>query len=188
MPGNNPINKSDTAPTASGDPSLVLPLLQICRTASRAVTRPMTAGTLTSLSSSPISGTSPAAAGPAVDSRERTVTANSDDATSKDGRDRCRSEHDGSPSTGSRSASPTVEDGTQRYGDGDEIPQLQLGQPPSTPTPFRRRTRDFKLIPIPKKQQHDPREDFHFTLKLNIVFGFASTASTYVHTITLSRV
>ncbi|KAG8996277.1 hypothetical protein FRB94_008426 [Tulasnella sp. JGI-2019a] len=46
------------------------------------------------------------------------------------------------------------------------------------PASFKRRTHDFGLIPIPRKQQHDPNETFEFTLKLNIVFGLASTTIT----------
>ncbi|KAG8890427.1 histone acetyltransferase [Tulasnella sp. 332] len=149
----------------------------------------MVAGTSTSSSSTPASANSTAPAGPAVDNRESpllattvTVTANSDDATSKDGRDHLQSENEGTQSKSSRSASPTVEDGVERDGNCDMIPQQQeqLGPSPLTPTSFRRRTHDFKLIPIPRKQQHDPKQDFHFTLKLNIVFGFVSTTSDLV--------
>jgi hypothetical protein len=40
-------------------------------------------------------------------------------------------------------------------------------------------TKDFGLIPIPKRLQYDPIKPFHFGILLNVSFGFASTFSTY---------
>lgn len=39
-------------------------------------------------------------------------------------------------------------------------------------------TKDFGLIPIPKRLQYDPIKPFHFGILLNVSFGFASTFST----------
>lgn len=39
-------------------------------------------------------------------------------------------------------------------------------------------TKDFGLIPIPKRLQYNPMEPFHFGILLNASFGFASTFST----------
>lgn len=39
------------------------------------------------------------------------------------------------------------------------------------------RVRDFGFIPIPKARRYHPEKEFHFTLALNVIFGFASTAS-----------
>jgi hypothetical protein len=40
-------------------------------------------------------------------------------------------------------------------------------------------TKDFGLIPIPKRLQYNPIEPFHFGILLNVSFGFASTFSTH---------
>ncbi|KAG8883735.1 hypothetical protein FRB98_002833 [Tulasnella sp. 332] len=45
-------------------------------------------------------------------------------------------------------------------------------------TSFQRRTHDFRVIPIPRKQQYNPSETFNLTLTLNIVFGICSTSIT----------
>ncbi|KAG8862225.1 hypothetical protein FRB96_001804 [Tulasnella sp. 330] len=66
-----------------------------------------------------------------------------------------------------------VESGSLGVNSGFETPQLAS----PSPVPFERRTRDFRLIPIPRKQQYDPGEAFIFTLKLNIVFGFTSATT-----------
>ncbi|KAG9010854.1 hypothetical protein FRB90_007571, partial [Tulasnella sp. 427] len=39
------------------------------------------------------------------------------------------------------------------------------------------RTRDFGFIPIPERRRYHPERTFQFTLALNIIFGFASTAT-----------
>jgi hypothetical protein len=39
-------------------------------------------------------------------------------------------------------------------------------------------TKDFGLIPIPKRLQYNPIKPFHFGILLNVSFGFASTFST----------
>jgi len=39
-------------------------------------------------------------------------------------------------------------------------------------------TKDFGLIPIPKRLQYNPSKPFHFGILLNASFGFASTFST----------
>ncbi|KAJ8580367.1 hypothetical protein M405DRAFT_61146 [Rhizopogon salebrosus TDB-379] len=36
-------------------------------------------------------------------------------------------------------------------------------------------TKDFGLIPIPKRLQYNPDKPFHFGTLLNVSFGFAST-------------
>ncbi|KAK1219522.1 hypothetical protein PQX77_017757 [Marasmius sp. AFHP31] len=36
-------------------------------------------------------------------------------------------------------------------------------------------TRDFGLIPIPRRLRYDPQKPFHFGIMLNVAFGFAST-------------
>ncbi|KAK1219523.1 hypothetical protein PQX77_017758 [Marasmius sp. AFHP31] len=36
-------------------------------------------------------------------------------------------------------------------------------------------TRDFGLIPIPRRLQYDPQKPFHFGIMLQVAFGFAST-------------
>jgi len=38
-------------------------------------------------------------------------------------------------------------------------------------------TKDFGLIPIPKRLQYNPIKPFHFGIFLNVSFGFASTFS-----------
>lgn len=38
-------------------------------------------------------------------------------------------------------------------------------------------TKDFGIIPIPKRLQHDPKNPHQWTLLLNIVFGLSSTFS-----------
>jgi len=40
-------------------------------------------------------------------------------------------------------------------------------------------TKDFGLIPIPKRLQYNPNKPFHFGILLNVSFGFASTFSTH---------
>ncbi|KAG8906718.1 hypothetical protein FRB99_006316 [Tulasnella sp. 403] len=42
--------------------------------------------------------------------------------------------------------------------------------------PYIPRTRDFKFLPIPRRLRYHPDTPFNFTLVLNIIFGFASTA------------
>lgn len=39
------------------------------------------------------------------------------------------------------------------------------------------RTRDFGVVPIPSARQYHPERPFHFTMTLNIIFGFASTTT-----------
>jgi len=39
-------------------------------------------------------------------------------------------------------------------------------------------TKDFGLIPIPKRLQYNPVKPYHFGILLNVFFGFASTCST----------
>lgn len=40
-------------------------------------------------------------------------------------------------------------------------------------------TKDFGLIPIPKRLRYDSSKPFHFGIALNIAFGFASTFGEY---------
>jgi hypothetical protein len=40
-------------------------------------------------------------------------------------------------------------------------------------------TKDFGLIPIPKRLQYNPDKPFHFGTLLNVSFGFASTFSAH---------
>lgn len=61
------------------------------------------------------------------------------------------------------SACPTLEEQTNK--------ELTSESPMVPP-----RTRDFGLIPIPESRRYHPERAFHFTLSLNIFFGFASTA------------
>lgn len=48
-----------------------------------------------------------------------------------------------------------------------------------TTEPYEIITRDFDLIPIPKRLRYDPLKPFHFGIVLNVGFGFASTFSEY---------
>jgi len=42
-------------------------------------------------------------------------------------------------------------------------------------------TKDFGIIPIPRRLRHDPEKPFHFGVVLNLSFGFASTFSESTH-------
>ena len=39
--------------------------------------------------------------------------------------------------------------------------------------------KDFGFLPIPKRVRYDPERPFHFGLLMNVIFGVASTFSTY---------
>lgn len=41
-------------------------------------------------------------------------------------------------------------------------------------------TKDFGIIPIPKRVQYDPKNPHEWTLALNIVFGVSSTFSMFL--------
>ncbi|KIO30735.1 hypothetical protein M407DRAFT_222955 [Tulasnella calospora MUT 4182] len=62
------------------------------------------------------------------------------------------------------SACPTLNERTN----ADPTPE-----PPDVPP----RARDFGFVPIPESRRYHPERTFHFTLALNIIFGFASTAT-----------
>lgn len=53
-----------------------------------------------------------------------------------------------------------------------------------SPEPFVRRTRDFGVLPIPRRRQYDPDKPFEFNLLLNSVMAAAATfvvANLYVN-------
>lgn len=48
-------------------------------------------------------------------------------------------------------------------------------------------TKDFGIIPIPRRLRYYPGKTFHFGLLLNIAFGFASTFSECPHTVSHNK-
>ncbi|KAG9017682.1 hypothetical protein FRB90_000272 [Tulasnella sp. 427] len=67
---------------------------------------------------------------------------------------------------------------------GGSSPSTTLQEVESAPGPAKApmskppaRTRDFGIIPIPYSRQYHPERPFHFTMTLNIIFGFASTTT-----------
>ncbi|KAG8906717.1 hypothetical protein FRB99_006315 [Tulasnella sp. 403] len=70
------------------------------------------------------------------------------------------------------SSSSTITQPGEVMRDDPPIPPVTT----STPSPFVSRTRDFKIIPIPSRLRYHPDTPSNFTLFLNIIFGFASTA------------
>lgn len=52
-----------------------------------------------------------------------------------------------------------------------------IADPAPEPLEVPPRARDFGFLPIPESRRYRPERTFPFTLTLNIIFGFASTAS-----------